>query len=163
MIKGWRQPVRPAAGPLVHPDNIHASRNSLPRDSHHVLRFAGTFKAVDYDHGERRLPFRLPMAVAEDANTWLNFDQPLFGRGQREPAGQKKARDGLNMPARKKSPRTKGTSFARGTGILCNHWRNCIRNHLYSVSVGVLRATSPPHCQSENSERYEGYWSRRSK
>ena len=110
MIERWRQPVRPPAGPLVHPDNIHAGCESLLRDSHHVLRFAGTFKAVDYDHGERRLPFRLPMAVAEDANTWLDFDQPLFGRGQREPAGQQKARDGLNMSTRKKSPRAEGTS-----------------------------------------------------
>ena len=53
MIKSGGQGFGAATVPLIHADNVHAQRQSLGRNSEHVLRFARAFEAVDDDDGQR--------------------------------------------------------------------------------------------------------------
>ena len=74
--------VHAAAIALVHEDDVHAGSESVAGDSEHVLRFRGTFEAVNGDDGLRLSAIGLPAAPAADFDAGRDFDEALFGRGK---------------------------------------------------------------------------------
>ncbi len=104
MIERGSERIGAAAIALVHADHIHAGGQSLLRDAQHVFRFAGALQTMHDDDGQRILPVRLPMALAQHADAGLDFDQAFLVRRQREMATEQEAANGLQMPAAQKSP-----------------------------------------------------------
>jgi len=56
---------------------------------------------MNNNYCQRVLPLRLPMAMAKQLHSWLNFDASFFGRWQGNSAGKKKAGEGLGVPTAK--------------------------------------------------------------
>ena len=59
---------------------------------------------MHHDSGKCLAPVRLPVAVAKNANTGLDFDQPLLRLRNREPARQDEAGDCLKVSTREEPP-----------------------------------------------------------
>jgi hypothetical protein len=59
---------------------------------------------MNYDDSQGRLPIGLPMASAQHAYAWLDFDQALLVRRQREMPLNQITADGLPMAAAQEPP-----------------------------------------------------------
>ena len=97
MIERRRQSVCAAAIALVHAHYIHARSHALRGDTQHVLRLAGTFKAMHDNHSQRIFPIGLPVAMTQHLRAGFDFDQSLFGGRKRNSPGQKETCQGLKM------------------------------------------------------------------
>lgn len=99
MIERGRQILGAAAVPLIHAHHVHPRPQPLLGDAQHVFRLARTLKAMHDDNRHRVLALRLPVAMTENLDAWLHFDQASFPRREGHPATQEKAGDGLDMSA----------------------------------------------------------------
>jgi len=78
VVERGRGGVHATAIALVDEHDVHASVESIPGDSTHVLRIARAFEAVYYDQSQRSAPVRLPMAQAAQLDCRSDFDQAFF-------------------------------------------------------------------------------------
>src|SRR5262245_65925761 len=84
MIEAARQPFGAAAIALIEADHIPTRCPRLIRDTAHVVRHAGAFKAVEEDEGWCAPPAVLAseVTVREHASVGSHVEVPLDGRRQ---------------------------------------------------------------------------------
>ena len=86
MIKRGRETICPATVALVHTDYVHPRGQALRRNADGIAGIAGAIQTV-YNGGRQGLrTIWLPMALAHDLHSGLDFDEPLVGRREVKPA-----------------------------------------------------------------------------
>ena len=65
VVERRRQVFGPAAGSLVHPDDIESRAIGFRGDAAHIVRLAAAFQAMHEDHGLACGAVWLPVAEAE--------------------------------------------------------------------------------------------------
>ena len=98
MVQRRSQGIGAAAIPLIHTDYVHAQGQALGGDPQHVIRFARPLQAVDENCRQRVPAIALPVAMGENFNAWLYFDQPSLGSRQRDVARENEVDQSLPMP-----------------------------------------------------------------
>jgi hypothetical protein len=66
--------IHATAVALVHTHNVHASSQTIPGYSQHVLRVRRSLQAMDYNQRRRVAAISLPVTQAENANAGFDLD-----------------------------------------------------------------------------------------
>ena len=66
---------------LVDPHDIHTCSQAFLRNAAHVAGVTGAFKAMNDDQGEGLTAVRLPVTLAENADSGRNLEIAVFGKG----------------------------------------------------------------------------------
>src|SRR5579864_2811656 len=108
MIQRGPKLLGAAAVAHVHAHYVHARSKGLVRRADHILRIARAFETVHDDkRRRRRVPLRLPVAMAQYLDILFYLEQALFGRAKCRSAGKKIPRQRHAMSAAEPAPRTK--------------------------------------------------------
>ena len=97
--------VRASAISLIHADHIHPGCQPFCREPNRVAGVARTLEAMNDYQSQRRRSITLPVAVTENGNAGLDFDEPLFGGGEMQPSQQQEGGERLAMSAAQQAPR----------------------------------------------------------
>src|SRR5689334_8495025 len=111
MIESWRCAFGAATIALIHADHIHADGQSFVGNPDRVTGVTGAFEPVHDDDRKRILPLALPVAMAEEPYSGLDFNETFFRSGQRDLAMQKETGEGLHMTASQAAAWHKLTRF----------------------------------------------------
>ena len=86
-------------------------RQALGGNPQHVAGIARAFEAVDDDDRQRVLPLALPVAMGQNLDARLDFDQARLGRWQSDAAREEEAGQGLPVSAAQAAPRQESRRF----------------------------------------------------
>src|SRR5579883_1525253 len=97
--------VGSAAIALIDADHVHAGGEALLRESDHITGFARAFQAMHDQHGEGTAAIWLPVALAQNRNAGLDFDQAVVRLRKVGPAREEETGEGLQVAAAQKRAR----------------------------------------------------------
>src|SRR5579883_3439758 len=148
--------VGSAAIALIDADHVHAGGEALLRESDHITGFARAFQAMHDQHGEGTAAIWLPVALAQNRNAGLDFDQAVVRLRKVGPAREEKTGEGLQVAAAQKRARRERLetrvrlraphSLILNTGEhLCRECR-----HRFEALVYGSQKAECPKCHSGN-------------